>query len=296
MAIVPLALGLLVGVGVAVLPSSAALGVLGALLIGVFGLQVQFLVMAEKADVDAQMMLRRLQPIVDIAERDQDAADFLLDLANAQTEFSKSTPGLPIVFADELAHQRRRLLDRYEECCQGRMSISLSARPILRETDGVSAVRERLWATSLVPPVSYWDVQTGRIYLKQQENMLRAGKVIRRIFIQPEDKLGDLRHVVSTHLRWRAEFGVDLSDVRVVLLDGSLDEELVVDFAIVDRSTVIRLATAHGIDHPVAVVWDASSASVSSYSGRFERLWNCGVDPIELEMFQSDEKAKNWTV
>lgn len=285
-ATLPVVLGIVVGVGTALLEVSIGLGIVAALLVGVTALQIQLLVAFEKADVEAKVTLRELAPVTTVTSLDKPIGEFILALATAQIDFLKEDPRRPPVFNDELEHQRDRLLEQYTECARGTMRISLVASPILRETDGVSTVRKTLCATSLVPPLTYWDVASGLSYLKQQESMLDARVSIKRVFIQNSETLDELSRVMATHLEWRDRYGEDLLDVRVALLDDSLDDDLIVDFAVVDDSTVIRLETQRGIDHPTAVVWEAAHAAVARGNDLFTRLWAGGHDPTSFSTFK----------
>jgi hypothetical protein len=285
-AILPVTLSIVAGIGTALLEVSIGLGIVAALLVGVIALQIQLLTTIGKADVEAQVILHELAPVTKVLELDKSTGEFLLSLATAQIEFLMADPQPPPVFNDELEFRRKRLLGQYEECARREMHVSLVASPIIRETDGVSAVGETLRATSLVPPLTYWDVARGLSYLVQQEGMLEDGVSIKRVFIQNSTALDELSRVMATHLEWRDRYGDDLLDVRVVLLDEPLDDDLVVDFAVVDASAVIRLATQHGIDHPTAVVWEAEPSAVAQGNSRFERLWQGGCDPTSFPQFK----------
>jgi hypothetical protein len=282
----PLALGILAGIGTSTLPLAVGLGILAALVVGVITLQIQVMVTMERNDVEAQMLLRELEPIVRLSHLDEASGEFLLRLAAAQANYLNARPRPPALFDDELSHQQQRLLERYDEGAQGKMSVSLVASPVFRETDGISMVKKNLCATSLVPARTYWDGASGASYLRQQEGMLEAGISIKRVFIQPQEELEALARVMGVHLQWRERYGPNLLDVSLVLLDDRLDDDLILDFAVVDDSTVIRLDTAHGIDHPVAVVWESGPSAVAAASTRFERLWQCGHDPLAFPVFQ----------
>jgi hypothetical protein len=285
-ATLPVTLSIATGVGTALLDVSIGLGIIAALLVGVVALEIQLLITIEKADVEAQVMVHELAPVTHVSNLDKSTGEFLLSLATAQAGFLTADPRLPPVFGDELEYRRKRLLEQYEECARGEMRVSLVTSPIIRETDGVSAVRKTLRATSLVPPLSYWDVARGLSYLTQQEGMLEDGVSIKRVFIQNSATLDELSRVMATHLEWRDRYGDNLLDVRVALLDEQLDDDLVVDFALVDDSTVVRLATQHGIDHPTAVVWEAAPSAVARGNRRFERLWSGGREPTSFPQFK----------
>jgi hypothetical protein len=284
-ATLPLVLSVAAGVLTALLGVSIGLGVIATLLVGVVALQIQILVTIERTDIEAQIALRALAPVTAASNLDAATGDYLVELAEAQVEFLTRSQALPPVFDLELEHQRDVLLEHYEESAQGKVRVNLRASPVLRETQGVSSVKSKLLATSVVPALTYWDTPTGLAYLRQQEGMLEAEVSIKRVFIQHKEDLAELARVIDTHLQWRERYGPDRLDVRVALIDDTLDSDLVVDFAIVDDSTVIRLETQRGIEQPTAVVWEAARTAVDQADRRFERLWSGGFDPASLDLF-----------
>jgi hypothetical protein len=284
-ATLPLVLSVVAGVLTALLGVSIGLGVIATLLVGVVALQIQILITIERTDIEAQIALHALAPVTAASNLDTATGEYLLKLAEVQVEFLTRSQALPPVFDLELEHQRDVLLEHYKESAQGKIRVNLRASPVLRETQGVSSVKSTLLATSLVPALTYWDTPTGLAYLRQQEGMLEAEVSIKRVFIQHQDDLADLERVIDTHLQWRERYGPDRLDVRVALIDDTLDSDLVVDFAIVDASTVIRLETQRGIEQPTAVVWEAARTSVDQADRRFERLWSGGFDPASLDLF-----------
>jgi hypothetical protein len=281
----PLILGVAAGVLTALLNVSIGLGVIATLLVGVLALQIQILVTIERSDIEAQLALRALAPVSTASNLDAATGEYLLKLAEAQVEFLTRSESLPPVFDLELEHQRDVLLQHYKESAQGKIRVNLRASPVLRETEGVSSVKGTLLATSVVPALTYWDTPTGLAYLRQQEGMLDDDISIKRVFIQHEEDLAELTRVIDTHMQWRERYGPELLDVRVTLIEEALDSDLVVDFAIVDGTTVICLETQRGIEQPTAVVWEAADAAVKLAERRFERLWSGGLDPASLGVF-----------
>lgn len=282
----PIAISVIAGVGTALLDPQIGIGVVVALVVAAISLQIQLIAQITSADVEAQVQLQELSPITTVSKLDHDSADFLKSLAKAQTRYLESSPNRPVVFDLELDHRRTMLLEQYEECARGTMRLNLRPSSILRETDGVSTVNEELRATSVVPALTYWDGPTGLSYLEQQEAMLERGVKIRRVFIQSETKLDDLSQVIERHVSWRESYGKDKVDVRVALIE-QLADELIGDYAIVDRSSVIRLETQHGLAQPTAVTWDTAPATVDAASRMYDRLWLSGADPAGMANFSA---------
>lgn len=285
--VLPIVLSIAVGVITALVSVSVGLGVIAALLVGAIAILVHLVITLQRADAEAQATLHLLEPVTTAQMVDRSTGEYLLSLAKAQVTFLTTARELPPVFDLELAHQREVLLDQYKESAHGRIRVNLRASPVLRETEGVSSVRETLHATSAVPPLTYWDVPGGLSYLNQQEAMLEAGVSIKRVFIHREANLPELARVIATHLEWRHRYGAEKLDVRVTLIDDTLDSELVMDFAVVDDATVIGLETHHGIAQPTAIVWEAAPAAVTQANRRFERLWTVGLDPETLAPFRA---------
>jgi hypothetical protein len=286
-AVLPIVLSVVIGVGTALVDTPVALGIIGALLVGVIAVLVHLVISLQRTDADAQATLHELLPITHAKRLDRATGDYLLALATAQTTFLTTARKLP-VFDLELEHQREILLAQYAESANGRIVVNLKASPVLRETDGVSSVNKTLNATSVVQPHTYWDVPSGLSYLEQQQAMLDDDVVIRRIFIYRRADLPDLKQVMQTHLAWRKSYGPQKLDMRVTLIDDSLDSDLVVDFAIVDGTTVVGLETHHGIAQPTAIVWEADESAVATARRRFKRLWAAGIDPDELAEFKAE--------
>jgi hypothetical protein len=281
-AVLPTVLSVLVGAGTALVDTAVALGIVAALLVGVIAVLVHLVISLQRADADGQAVLHELSPIIRVKELDRATGEYLLSLAAAQVTFFAAARTLPAVFDLELENQRNVLLAHYKESASARIVVNLKASPVLRETEGVSSVSKTLDATSVVPPLTYWDAPSGLSYLRQQEAMLEAGIVVRRAFIYRRTDLGELAHVIHTHLEWRKRFGPAKLDVRITVIDDSLDSDLVVDFAIVDETTVVGLETHHGIAQPTAIVWEAETTAVAHAKRRFERIWASGADPEEF--------------
>lgn len=284
--VIQLVLGLVAGVGTALVSAQVGIGIVAGLVVFAISLQVQLLADVSRADVEARAKLRELGPVSELLELDKDSAGFLTELASAQARYLKAQRRL-VVFDLELNHQRTELLDKYEECARGTLRLDLRPTSILRETDGVSTVARDLWATSAVAAPVYWDSPSGRAYLDQQETLLEAGIVIRRVFIEEENSLEDVADVVKRHLVWRERYGAAKADVRIALVDR-LAPDLIADYAIVDGATVIRLELHRGSSAPVAVVWETSPAAVERAVRSYERLWQEALDPLSFALLQRD--------
>lgn len=282
----PIAISVVAGAGTALLDPQIGIGVVVALVVAAISLQIQLITQIAGSDIEAQVQLKELSPITTVRNLDKPSANFLTALARAQARYLKSGPNRPVVFDLELDHRRTMLLEQYEECARGTMRLNLRPASILRETDGVSTVNEELRATSVVPVHSYWDAPSGISYLEQQEAMLKQGVKIRRVFIQPKRALNDLNLVIERHMAWRERYGKDRIDVRVALIE-KLPDELISDYAIVDRSSVIRLETQHGLAQPTAVTWDTAPTAVDAASRMYDRLWASGEDPANLASFSA---------
>lgn len=253
--------------------------IVAAIMAGI-GLQVQLFAETAGSDYEAKTRLKELAPIVKVGELDTKSGQYLVQLAAAQLEYLQSSQRID-VFDLELTHQREGLIEVYDECARGTMRLELSVSPVIRETDGVSTVRSELDATSLVDAISYWNCSSGHSYLDLQTSLLQRGVAIRRVFIERPESLSDLREVVRTHMRWR-DSGLN-ADVRIAFIN-EVPPDLLVDYAIVDSNTVIRLESQRGV--PVAVVWETAPQAVERRKQAFRRLWNMAKDPKDLPEFK----------
>lgn len=283
--VIQLIIAIVAAVGTALFAVNVGVGIVAGLVAFVISLQIQMLMATASTDFAAQVTIQELAPIVALKQVDPGTADFIKDLARAQGRYLQA-PRRDVIFDLELNHQRTALLELYDECSRGQMRLNLRASSMLRETDGVASVSRELKATSVVPVIAYWDSPGGHDYLDQQEGLLERGVVIRRVFIESEATLSDLRNVVDRHLGWRRKFGADKVDVRIALLEG-LPSDLIEDYAIVDGETVIRLEIQRAVNQPSAVVWETSSVALERAQRAFDRLWRSAVEPTKLPVFVS---------
>jgi hypothetical protein len=267
------------GVATALLDVKVTVGIVGALVMFVIVLQFELLFALSGSDEDAKATLRELAPIVRLHERKADDSAFLLRLAVDQTRYADSGRR-PQAFDAELNEERRALLRRYDECAQGSMRIDLRPSSISRETDAATMLASELLATSLVDPAEYWDAPVRLKYLREQEDKLRRGAKIRRIFIERQEALHPLRKVVTQHLAWQ-EDGLD-AECRIAII-GQVQERLIEDYAVVDGETVVRLETTR--DKPSFAVWETNPEVIEARTKAFQLLWDEAREPSEFAAF-----------
>ncbi|HUI59112.1 MAG TPA: hypothetical protein VLX90_02750 [Steroidobacteraceae bacterium] len=150
---------------------------------------------------------------------------------------------------------RARAVRHLEEQSEGILSADLEpSQSLLREPELLSSVRNHLYATSLVNVAEYWEGTWGQNYLKYQGDLVRrlrrnweppkdasfselSDSPVCRIFVQPRDRLAELRNVLVAHkahrlyalVAVREQVPNNLRRDDFMIIDDTLVEKLELD-------------------------------------------------------------------